>query len=457
MIVAACASVGGYAGQGAIEVEETVVEAESTISYEHATEKALRRAARQVAGVRLRSVSGTKDFELIRDTIYSRVNGYVRRHKVLNRKKGLQGTFRVRVHAEVMVGPIDDDIMAVRHLIEQQVRPRFQIDVKSIEGDFQGDPELWVETALMKELEETGFRVVDTEAYLENIKREQKIARLNGDERKAAFLGLQRGSVYEVKVRGTGRKWEDEAYGVPVTNYKLELSPRVVQSDIADVLSVDDAVAIVQDRGNLGTVGWRDACKSAVKQAYPTIRGGILGHWTRWLDIGRPITVQIYDASPEMIELLRRKIAAMETVEAVRTAETQPGGISNLRVIGRLLAADISPLIGEWTDGRLVGRALGPSKVGVQPPRRRTNSPTHQRETKNSTGSSGGEAGDSGSSSEISNGRNADAPSSNGEQPIHSSAPAPRGEGLPEYVLPAAIVGGSVVLGMIGAALILRR
>ena len=453
------------AGVGAAEdepkVEETIVTAESTVSFDHATEKALRKAVREKAGVALTGMTKVRDFELIRDSIYSRARGYVRRHKVLNKKRGLQDTFIVRIHAEVSTGQITDDALAIHSLIEQQVRPRFEIIVESIGGDVEGNPELWVRTALQKSFEDTHFRVVDAETYLESLRRRQKRARLNGRHRKAEFLGLQMGSVYRVKVEGTGRNWEQKAFGVNITNYKVQLAPRVVQFDTGDILSVDDAAAIAQDKGNLGTVGWRDACNSAVQQVYPSLRDGILKHWTKWLDIGRPLMVQVYGVPFKTVENLRDSIRAMETVKGARIVEAPAGGIANIRVIGRVKAPDIAARIEDWTDGKLLGSTDGPSQVSANPPpEKRAPRPPAGGQDKSPAGSEQGSTGgspDSGSPAPAGQ----PAPDWAGGFEARSSGPSGSAKldagGLPDYVLPAAIVGGGLLLGILGAALILRR
>ncbi len=428
------------------KVKSVTVTAESEHSYDAAIEKALRDAARQVAGVVLKSETKVADFELIRDSIYTRVRGYVRTYKVLEKKRGLDNTYIVRVHVEVATGEIADDIPAIKMLIELKGRPRFLVRVKKL-SEAKDLSRVWVKGAFNEYLRKSDFSVIDEETWEKTLEREIKRALIDGDTRLAALLELQLRAGYGLNVEGFAEKWEDTAYNIDLTNYKVELGCRVVQRDVAGIVAEAMGVGVVQDRGNLRVVGVRDACRKAVADVFPKLRDGILKKWLEDIDVGRTVIVQVYGASFQIVSDLAERIRGAEGVMKVDAEDVQGGGVSTLRVIGRISAEDIAGKIPTWTGGKLEVRSVTENEVTAGVPR------DAAPQTPGGSPQEGG-SGETGQFSPEDDRGPPRTPSTRTGVPTALPEPA---QASPHYVLPAAIVGGFVLLGIMLAAIILRK
>jgi len=397
----------------AAETQSVIVEAESAVSFEAATEKALRDAVRQVAGVVLASETKVADFQLVCDAIYSRAAGYVRSHRVLDERRTLDGAYAVKIHAEVARGSIRDDFLAIQGLIERMGRPRFVVAVEERSGSEHG-VEVWVEGAINEFLEETGFSVLHTRTRDESVERQFMRAVAAGDKDKAAQLKLQMGAPYGVDVIAFGRKRSQRVHGIAANFSTVELQVTVAHRDSAEVLA---SKSVTGRGGSTDTSGMQRAARQAVAEIFPEVLKRILYHWTKDLDVGAAIAVQVHDDDFTLLSALKSEIERFEGVRNVEIVEAPSGGIAVLRVLGRVRAADIAARIPKWTGRRLKANVEGPRLVTAERP-------------------------------EVAEARPVDGAPEEGRS---GSADTSR------YVLPAVIVGAAALLGIIAAALILKR
>ncbi len=412
---------------------------ESAVSFDQAEEKALRNAVRRGVGVVLASETKTADFVLIRHSICSRAAGYVRSYDVIRKLRGLDDTYIVEIQAEVARGKIADDHLAIKNLIELKGRPRMEV-VLSDEPDDEAEREAgrWVRAGVEKSLVDTGFTVVDLDTWRDTIERQQKRAEVNDEARKAALLGLQLGAAYQVKIdQLTCRKSEDRAWGIDVTTYGVKLNVKIVHKDIAETDSQVNGAGMVRDTGNLGGVAWREAANEAVRGIFAELRDRMLRKWLEDIDVGRAVIVQLYDVPYTLVSDLARKIETLEGVMKVKLTEAPAGGIANIRVIGRIEARAIADRIPSLTGGRLKAATEGRRMVTAEPA---AESP---RSVPPPDAGGGGQSGSS-----------AGGASPAGAQP---GGQAPASTSQNTYVVPAAILGGCLLVGIVLAALILGR
>lgn len=436
------------------EVEGTTVVAESAVSFEQATEKALRKAVRQVIGVVVESETKTADFRLVRDAIFTRARGYVRRYKVLDKKEGLNDSYIVRVHAEVSKGKIQDDSLAVRNLIELKGRPRFVVEVQSFRGldEFSAGA---VQSAFRKELIDSYFSVVDQETHQEALERRIQRAKIEGDENLAERLKLQMSTGYTVKADVSGERWEKQVWGAGSTGYRVELTVRAVHRDVAGVLGQAMGEGVVRDVGNLRQAGFMDACRKAVREAFPQLKAGILEHWLRDLDNGRTMVVQVYEGSYRVVGQLMDEMRKMEGILKVQPVELHGGGISTIRLIGRVTPEDIAGHVHRWTGGELRVRTVQENRLAVelnsQEPSQEDGagaSPARQH----SQGKDEGPTGNRAAGKKLGQGSQKRPV---GNSPETDEASSPGGEG--RYALGAAVGGTCLFAGIAAAAFALKK
>jgi hypothetical protein len=414
-LCAVCLGLGARVGLGA-ETESVVVNGESTVSYDDATQRAIRAAIRQVAGVALTSETKVKDYELIREAIYSRAAGYCRSYDVLEKNRGLDDTYVVRVRADVARGQIKDDFLAIQSLIEQMGRPRFITLVEPRAGAVDGT-KVWVEAAINDHFEQTGFSVLHAETRDEAQLRAVLRAVAQGDTAKARQLKLRMGAPYGIDVVAFTQKKKERVYNVDANFAVCELRVMVVHRDSGEIVASKTGVA---KAGSIDTSGMRSAAKKVVADVFPQVLDRILYHWCKDLDVGTAFTVEIAHAPFEVVSGVQQALEGVDGVRSVRGEGAPDGGIAVLRVIGRVSPHALADRIGEWGEGRL--------RVGYEG---RTVTATYV-------------AGD----------RSPGTVPPNTEPSPTDAVP---GQPQPDYILPAAIVGGALLLAIVVAAVILKK
>lgn len=359
----------------AAEVARLQCAGRSDLSFEAATQAALREAVRRGAGVVLSSHTEASDFALVRDSIYSRAAGYVRDYEVVSREMEFGDTYLVKLRAEVVRARIEDDLLAVRNLIETVGRPRFSVTVQARQDSPDGLA-AWVENAVYGYLDENGFSALHAGARRRSLERQYNRAMASQDLRKARQLLLQMGAPYGIEIIAFGQISRDTAYGQRLNTANVELSATVVYSDTGDLLASESAAG----RGSSSEQnGLRLAASAAVAAIFPQLFEGVLEHWLEDLDVGSAITVTVYDASCSKVSELARQARMREEVSKVTIVEAPDGGIAVLRVLGRLDAEQVANEIPRWSGGGLSASIEGPTLVTAQPLQLGRKAPTGER------------------------------------------------------------------------------
>jgi hypothetical protein len=339
------------------------VQGESETSYDAAEQDALRTAVRQAVGVALESQSKVVDFTLIRDAMITRANGYVRSFTVTEKRRSADDTYLVKLRAECLRGKMDNDFLAIQNLIELMGRPQFSVKVE-IKPNSEPGIDSWVEGAFMDELDKTGLAVLDSKTAGEATEREYQRALAAGNTKKANQLKLKMGAPYGVLVTATGSKKAEEVYGAKMNMAVVELKATVSHRDSAEILASKNGAGRA---GSSDTTGLQDACKKAVATVFPEIMERILFHWTRDLDIGSTITLEISDGSYASVSALVGKLRKVENVTQAEIVEAPEDGIAVVRIIGRIKAEAIASQMLTLSGGTLEGNISGPRKVTARP------------------------------------------------------------------------------------------
>ncbi|MEI8206533.1 MAG: hypothetical protein WCG03_06620 [Kiritimatiellales bacterium] len=360
LTIAALFIMGGTTLQAADETPiEVSAQGESETSYDAAEQDALRTAVRQAVGVALESQSKVVDFTLIRDAMITRANGYVRSYNVTDKRRSANDTYVVKLRAECVRGKMDNDFLAIQSLIELMGRPQFSVKVEIKPGSEPGI-DSWVEGAFMDELDKTGLAVLDGKTASEAMEREYQRALTAGNAKKANQLKLKMGAPYGVTVTATGSRKAEEVYGAKMNMAVVELKAAVSHRDSAEILASKNAAGRA---GSSDSTGLQDACKKAVATVFPEIMDRILFHWTRDLDIGSSITLEISDASYATVAALVEKLRKVENVTQAEIVEAPEDGIAVVRIIGRIKAEAIAGQLSKLSGGKFEGNISGPRKV----------------------------------------------------------------------------------------------
>lgn len=221
----------------------TIFEGDVAGARDRAIDDALRQAVEQALGTYIESETRVQNYQVVDDNILSWTRGYVRNYTILSDYKKTPELYEVRLKAEVELGDLQRDAEAVKNLIERMGNPRVMV---IIDEQNVGDPTghfRWfevnmtaAETAIMQKFMDSDFPVVDPGTVRENIKREQVLAALQGDNKAAAAIGLSFGA--EIVI--TGKAIATVASGFNMAGMKscqANITARVVETDVGRVLA----------------------------------------------------------------------------------------------------------------------------------------------------------------------------------------------------------------------------
>ena len=217
--------------------EEKVVEIMGTspFSREDAVRQAQRSAVEEAVGVFIHSESEVENFELKKDKIISRTQGYITRLTVLGARKN-GDLHEVTIQATVSLDKIKDDLVAMKILLESMERPTLMV---LVEEDRQDMGPVGMSTAATKMtvlLGDRGFDVVD-EAQSERARQlDQGRQALAGNAAAATMLGLNAGAQYVIVGRAVAHDAGEAYPGTGMKSIHASLQLMVVQTQTGLVL-----------------------------------------------------------------------------------------------------------------------------------------------------------------------------------------------------------------------------
>lgn len=142
--------------------EAAIVGGDKEKAEREARERALREAVEQVAGVIVSASSLSANNQLVSDQVFSRSEGYIRSYDVLSKHEE-KGVMQVKVRARVGTQQLDQDLQAVRGLVERLRNTRLVILLQEQTIDDKGVTTTSgvMATALTKAFKNDGWTVLD--------------------------------------------------------------------------------------------------------------------------------------------------------------------------------------------------------------------------------------------------------------------------------------------------------
>ncbi len=251
-------------GGDTAQVKEVLVEGVASyeeerkdVARDRAIKDALRKAVEQGVGTFISSETVVENYEVLKDRIYSRADGYVSEYRVL-REKVEDGLYRVLVRAKVKLGDIKRDLQAIGILIERRGRPRMMVLVD--------DPD--VRSMIEEKLLSMKFPVVDYEVVARNTERDVLDAALKGNRKLARKVAMRNGA--EVYVVGGVDTEEGRYRGKKV--YRVNLRLKAVETATGELL----ASVFVNRKLPFDET---EAKRAAVDEAVDRLTDAILSRW----------------------------------------------------------------------------------------------------------------------------------------------------------------------------------
>ena len=351
-----------------------VVQAEgiSFISHQDAVRQAQRAAVEQAVGVFIQSETEVRNFEVQKDRIFSRTQGYITRYQTLKSMEA-DGQHIVTIRAEVSLDKIKDDLIAMKILLDSMERPTLMV---LIEEQYlgMGDPGMDVaETEMTAVLKEKGFDLVDKGQLARARKGDQARQALAGNRQAAKQLGFSMGAQYLILGKAAVENAGEAYAGSGLYSLQAGLNLRVLQTQTGLILgSVVRNGAAAHARALTGaSLALREAARKA---ANDYLVSAITDSFQDFLNNGAPVKLHIagvrnfqdYQAVADAVDGLDKVVSAR------KEGWNQAGGLLILDLRFRGTSEELAVLIdGKTVAGyRLEVNDFAPERVNASLNRR---------------------------------------------------------------------------------------
>ncbi len=346
---------------------------------EAAINDALRKAVEQTVGTMVSSDTMVGNYQVLKDTVYTKAQGYVKNYSIQNESQG-QGVYRVTLSAEVAVKDIKNDLDAAGLLNVRAERPRvlFMIAEQNIgqkyynfwwlgKSEFKGETTTIPasETTLKEIFLKKGFTVVDISGSTGRIKIDNALRVEDLSNEGAVSIG---GSLNaEIVIKGkalaeAGPRTPGGSVGV----YLADVAAQAIRVDTGEVLASAGGHATA--RNISGQEGGREALSRASEAVADKMIEQILAKWSQGNNIIIKISnVTDYKNVADFKDVLREQ---MNGIKAVYQRKYD-GGEAIFEVDSRVPAHDIADEISRLpgTPYRVINTTPNTIEITVNEPK----------------------------------------------------------------------------------------
>lgn len=300
---------------------EKIVEADglSVISKEDAIRQAQRAAVEQAVGVFIRSQTEVENFEVKKDKIMSRTQGYITRFTVL-KAETTPDDYTVKIRAVISLDKIKDDLMAMKILLDSMERPKVMI---LIEEKYVGMDDIGMrlaETEISSLLGAKGFDLVD-QAQVERVKSlDQARQALAGNMAAAQSIGLNLGAQYVILGKAVVQDIGEAFPGTGMKSLQAGMQLKILQTQSGLVLGsvVKNGIAAHISPLTGATKALRIAAQKAVDEY---VVDAITNSFQDYLNNGAPL--KLHMTGIQTFRQYRRVASAVEILDRVVSSKKE--------------------------------------------------------------------------------------------------------------------------------------
>ena len=310
------------------------VQGNPAIARDNAIQDALRKAVEQAVGTMVASETLVENFQVVRDNIYNKSQGYVKEYKVVKESPG-KDLYAVTIMATVSTDNLKNDLGALGLLIARVGKPRtlFMIAEQNVGQEVllywwswwgrggaaavgQSVEMAVSETVLKEEFLNRGFNVIDISAVTGKfeISNAYRIADLT--DTGAREIGRKMGAEIIIKGKALAKEGPRTA-GSSVGSYLADITLSAVR--------VDNGQVLASVRGNAAArhvaqhVGGNQAIENASRQVADKLVEQITAKWSAEISGGQLIQLTIRGLSGmkdlvKIKEFLKTKVRGVQNV-----------------------------------------------------------------------------------------------------------------------------------------------
>ena len=282
---------------------------------------AQRKALEEGAGTFIASQSTVKNFQLIEDSVVARSTGWVKSCEKLSEEKLEDGTFQVKIKAEVSIKGIIDAWGTVKNLLPQVGNPKIMVWVSEhMDTDRGGKevvPDSTVSAVIEQSLLKSGFLLVDHDRIKKLAEKEGVLANIEDKPDKVIALLKQEGA--QIFIIGTANSTKGEMLhqgDITAITYEAECNLRGFLEDTGQL------VFKIPGKPTRGVQRvWRSAAKQALDSQAAVISfqvtEEILKHWTDWLSGQGQLKLEVEGISFKAYLKLKENLKKVEGIKEV--------------------------------------------------------------------------------------------------------------------------------------------
>ncbi len=350
--------------QNSPEKNSNAVEVEGIGTSEAlAIENAKRNAVDQVCGMVIASWTEVRNFQTVKDLIFSKSTGFVKSWTLLTSKKEVDGSYSVKIKA-VVTEVLDEVIRneaALDLLLQWVNRPRMVIAVtENIEGE-KGT--MVVETEIGRIMQSKGFTVVSGDQIAVVKNRNEVLAGLAAGDKAAAAVGAE----FDAEIIITGSADAKSVSSKMLGNMKsgqANISARVLLADDGRILAQETfhGAKIHIDPSTACVLSLKDA---ASKMAHYLFRETIRT-WSKEQSSARSVKLRVIDISFSGVKAFENylKTSVSGTKEINRLSFSAGTALFSLRFEGS--AEDLGMLIDGKSFGDNIIQVVGQTQNALE-------------------------------------------------------------------------------------------
>lgn len=303
----------------------TVTETGQGITRDLALRDAMRRALEAGAGVELFNESRTENFELVRDTIFTRADGLVRDREILEEGEGAGGIYYVKIRALVSKDRIAREWGEVQNLLHQRGNPKIAVFVaETIDGALSTSSIL--ESRFEKKLISVGFKVYAKDGLDEIKRRQVNDASRKGNNSKAQALAKQFGaSIYVVGYSNANQAEFKLIQGVPISFYNCDVQAKIYYTDTAKLLASAPIPVVrggARGENRFSPQAGKKAIDNAAEPLVTELYDMVMKSWSSEITFGGQIELVVKGISAGGSLRLKLKLA---DIPGIKTVNVQRG------------------------------------------------------------------------------------------------------------------------------------
>jgi len=357
-LVALMLASGAFAQQPPPGDPKTVQVTAEGYDHDDALKRALRNALEQGAGVQIAAYSQVANYELLRDTIYSRAAGIVKDYRILDEKPGAGGTVIISLEATVRPDAVAATWGEVQNVLDQIGRPKIMAWIdERIDGRLQPDS---IVAARIEELfAKAGFDLVAKQAIDEIRQKAEKEAQEEGNAAKLAQLAKDAGA--HIFIRGSAnanRAGIENLYGVPAAFYNCDVQARVYYTDTGKLLASESLPVTRSGVRSRHEFSPQAARAALVKATFPEadnpalktplanrIYEAVMEQWSTQISAGGEIEVEIQGLDFKGYVNIKQALADVQNIKRIDGEFTK--GIARFRMQADVAAETLAEQLTE--------------------------------------------------------------------------------------------------------------